>query len=396
MSQILTNIEGILKDKYQPALANLINTEPSPFLEMIRKEPLTNNKVRVAAPIGINGGFGFGEEGISTPSSAAQRYASFEVKAVDMYVDISVSNKTMVLGSSDQGAMINALDAEVKGSYAAAKWNLSRALFGDGSGLLAMMQPAEATDTFTVDNAENLIEGLVVDLYLLDEEMNNFDLYEEKVRIKGVDHLKKTVTLERSYSFERPVNLYVQGSRDRELCGLGAIFKTVNQSPTLYGLDRTENSWLVPEEIAMNGKKVSDMELYRGIRRARKTHGSKIDLLMMSDKAFDLYQEYMDGRSTHVVNHRKFQGGAVGYSILVGDQEVVIINESRVPDGEIWGVDTQSFILQQTPWEFVTDGGGIFTLQANSSIFRALLASYGNLICTNPGGCVRFFACGVG
>ena len=61
MSQILTNIEGILKDKYQPALANLINTEPSPFLEMIRKEPLTNNKVRVAAPIGINGGFGFGE-----------------------------------------------------------------------------------------------------------------------------------------------------------------------------------------------------------------------------------------------------------------------------------------------------------------------------------------------
>ena len=60
MSQILTNIEGILKDKYQPALANLINVEPSPFMEMIRKEPLQNNKVRMAAPIGLVGGFGGG------------------------------------------------------------------------------------------------------------------------------------------------------------------------------------------------------------------------------------------------------------------------------------------------------------------------------------------------
>jgi hypothetical protein len=64
-----------------------------------------------------------------------------------------------------------------------------------------------------------------------------------------------------------------------------------------------------------------------------------------------------------------------------------------VPKTEAWAVDTSSFILQQTPWEFVSNGGSIFTLQANSSVFRALLASYGNLICTNPGGCVRFTDC---
>ena len=108
MSQILTNIEGILKDKYQPALANLINTEPSPFMEMIRKEPLTNNTVRLAAPVGINGGFGFGSEGAGTPEAGEQRYFDFEVKAVDMYVDVRVSNKTVVLGSSNTSAMINA------------------------------------------------------------------------------------------------------------------------------------------------------------------------------------------------------------------------------------------------------------------------------------------------
>ena len=35
MSQILTQVEAILKDKYQPALVNQISTCPSPFLEKI-------------------------------------------------------------------------------------------------------------------------------------------------------------------------------------------------------------------------------------------------------------------------------------------------------------------------------------------------------------------------
>ena len=54
MAQILTKLEAILKDKYQPALTNQINTEPSPFLEKIKKIPLTNNTIKCAAPIGIN------------------------------------------------------------------------------------------------------------------------------------------------------------------------------------------------------------------------------------------------------------------------------------------------------------------------------------------------------
>ena len=394
MSQILTNIEGILKDKYQPALSNMINNEPSPFLEMIRKEPLTNNKVRVAAPIGINGGFGFGEEGVGTPTAAEQRYVNYELKAVDMYVDIAVSNKTMVLGASDQGAMINALDAEVKGSYAAAKWNLSRALFGDGSGLLSHLDVDNPEgDRFRAQTPSNLIAGLVVDVFQLDDTGEDFAPFMEKVRITEVDYNTGCVYFDKAFLSQRPLRLYVQGSFGREICGLGAIFADAKQMPTLYGLDRAENSWLNPDVISLKTTGLSDLALYRGIRNAKKRRGVKINLIMMGDDAFDAYQTYMDEHTTHLVDRRKFEGGANGYSILVGDQEVVIINESMVPKNEAWAVDTSTFILQQTPWEFVSNGGSIFTLAANSSIFRALLASYGNLICTNPGGCVRFTDC---
>ena len=166
MSQILTKIEGILKDKYQPALSNLINVEPSPFMEMIRKEPLQNNKVRMAAPIGLNGGFGFGAEGAATPSHGEQRYLDLELEAVDMYVDMQISNKTVVLGSSNTSSMINALDAEIKGSYEAAKWNLSRSLFGDGTGILTNcnFEMNEAGEPFFIcSTCASLIDGLRVD-----------------------------------------------------------------------------------------------------------------------------------------------------------------------------------------------------------------------------------------
>ena len=390
MSQILTNIEGILKDKYQPALANLINIEPSPFLEMIRKEPLTNNTVRLAAPIGLNGGFGFGAEGLNTPESSEQRYLDFEVKAVDMYVDIKISNKTVVLGSSNTASMINALDAEIKGSYAAAKWNLARSLFGDGSGILAFAMPnVEETTVLLLDNTSRLMEGLLVDVY----EDEVAEPLRSKARVVAVDHQTNTVTLDTTPFVMPGGYVTVQGSLNREITGLGAIFSVKNNLPTpLYGISRILNPWLNPQTISMDGN-ITDMGLYRGVRRAAKYRGAKIDLIMMGDRAFEAYQTYMDEHTTHLVDKHKFVGGATGYSILIGDREVIIVNESMVPENEAWGVDTKTFVLQQTPWEFLSHQGSIFSLQPNTSVYRALLASYGNLICSNPGGCVKFTEC---
>lgn len=391
--QILTKIEGILKDKYQPALANQINIEPTPFLEMIRKEPLTNNRVRLAAPVGINGGFGFGAEGDATPTASEQRYLDFELEAVDMYVDIQVSNKTIALGSSNVSSMINALDAEIQGSYAAAKWNLGRALFGDGTGVLARtVSSSESTATISVDDTSRLVEGLLIDIYQgepIAVPQGSYMKAESKVRILSVDHVNNTVTLDRKVNLYANGFITVQGSLFREITGLGSIF---GASDTVYGVSTAEHPYILPQTFSLGGK-ITDMGLYRGIRQAKKYRGANIDLIMMGDAAFEAYQTYMDAHNTHLVDRHKFVGGATGYSILVGDQEVIIVNESMVPENEAWAVDTKSFTLQQTPWEFLSHQGSIFSLQNGTSVYRALLASYGNLICSNPGGCVKFTDC---
>lgn len=391
MAQILTKIEAILKDKYQPALRNQISTDPSPFLEKIKKVNLTNNTIRCAAPVGINGGFGFGAEGVGTPKAGAQRYTAFELDAVDMYVDLQISNKTVELAGGNASSMINALDGEIRSSYAAAKWNLGRALFGDGSGKLAVvtaLQPVGNTTVLTLDSVKCVIEGLSVDLY--DASATDAgDLVAANAghRILAVDRAGKTVTVEGTVTLSEATGfLTVQGSFNRELCGLGAIF---GNGSTLYGLSKSEHPYLVPTTVDAGGD-LTDLVLYRGIKEAKDYKGANIDLIMMGDDAFLAYQDYIHTNNIVVTDKYRFVGGAVGYKLLVGSNEVIIVNERFVPADEVWGVDTSAFYLEATPWNFMEKDGGVFVPMPDTSIFRALLASYGNLMCTNPGGCVRF------
>lgn len=409
MSQLITQIEGILKDKYQPAIANQINIEPSPFLEKIKKVPLTNNTIKFAAPYGINGGFGFGAEGSATPNSGAQKYVSFSVDAVDMYVDIKISNKTVELASSNVGAMINALDSEIKGSYASAKWNVGRALFGDGSGKLArLVSPPTKSNSecyFNVDDTNKLIEGLIIDIYTYPstESEGRVEVANKGLRVTYVDHDYNRVFVDASNlswqhaqfdddDMETYGFITVQNSKDRELCGLGAIFN--DKVSELYGVKKSENAWIKPISHMCAGT-LTDLDIYTAVKKAKDYKGADIDLIMVGDEAFRMYQEYMRANNIVVTEKHKFVGGAVGYKVLAGNQEVVIVNERFVPTFEAWGVDTSAFMLQTTPWNFMSKDGGIFVPVTDTSVYRALLASYGNLICTNPGGCIRFTGCGI-
>ncbi len=391
MAQILTKIEAILKDKYQPALTNQISTEPSPFLEKIKKVNLTNNTIRCAAPVGINGGFGFGAEGVGTPKAGAQRYTAFEIDAVDMYVDLQISNKTIELASGNASSMINALDGEIRGSYAAAKWNIGRALFGDGSGKLATVTEATAAGNTTVlklDSVKCVIEGLSIDLYDASATtVSDLAAANAGHRILAVDRVNKTVTVDGTLTLSESTGfITVQGSFNRELCGLGAIF---GDGEMLYGLKKSENPYLVPTTVDAGGD-LTDLVLYRGLKEAKDYKGANIDLVMMGDDAFLAYQDYIHTNNITVADKYHFVGGAVGYKLLVGSNEVVIVNERFVPANEVWCVDTSAFYLEATPWNFMEKDGGVFVPMPDTSIFRALLASYGNLMCTNPGGCVRF------
>ena len=116
-------------------------------------------------------------------------------------------------------------------------------------------------------------------------------------------------------------------------------------------------------------------------------------MLLCGDDAFDRYVEYLEENKLRVEG-RELEGGFKSIKFIFGNKEVDVVNEQFVPDGEMWGIDTSALELHTQEWNFCElQGGGIFNLKENRSEYRALLANYGELICKNPGGCVRFYNC---
>ena len=389
MTQNLITFEKALKENYLPVWRNGLTTEPSALLGKIKKVPLKSNKIVATAPVGLSGGFGFGDEGLATPAAGGVKFERFETNAKDMYVNIAISTKAVRLTGSG-GAMANALDTEVKAAYETAKWNVGRSLFGNGTGILCESEAVSNGNTIKVDDVKYMKEGLIVDVYATGGEEP-----QEKgkaVRIVAVDRTANTITIAGPAVSLDAGFITVQNSYNREITGLGAIFDTnVN---TIYGVDRTANKYLFPTVVDANTD-IDDSVIWDAVEGAETYKNSKIDMIMMGKAAYKHYIEYLRTNNVRVESMTKeITGGFKAIEYAFGNRSIDVVYDQFIPDGDAWCLDTKALELHTQEWDFADlQGGGIFNLMENSSVYRALLANYGDLICTNPGGCVRITNC---
>lgn len=390
MSQNLITFEKALKENYLPAWRNQLGIEPSALLGKIKKPKLTSNKIVASAPVGLSGGFGYGSEGQETPIAGGVRVERFETNAKDMYVNVVISEKAVKLTGSS-GAMANALDTEVKGAYATAKWNVGRSLFGNGTGILTTTKALSASgNTIEVTDTSYLKEGLIIDIYATGGTAPQTNGAGR--RITAVDRVNKTITIAGDASTFAAGFITVQNSYNREITGLGAIFDDTITS--LYGVNKEANPFIKPI-VQSAGDDVDDGVITRALRMAKNDKNSNIDMLLCGDDAFDHYVNYLRVNNIRVeeVSHT-IQGGFKAIKFIFSNKEVDIVNESFVPAKEMWGVETGCLELHSLDWNFAElQGGGIFNLMERQSAYRALLVNYGDLICTNPGGLVRITDC---
>ncbi len=386
-AQTLKTIEKALKDNYLPAWRNGLTTEPTPLLSKLKKVPLTNNKIIASAPQGLSGGFGFGAEGHATPAAGNVMFERFETYAKDMYVNIAISAKAVRLANNG-GAMANALDTEVKAAYETAKWNVGRSLFGNGSGILTTSESVSGGNVITVENTKFMKEGLIIDIY----ETGASEPTAKGVRIVSVDRVGNTITIGGSAVTVGAGFITVQNSYNREITGLGAIFD--EDVKTLYGVNKAENKIIVPTTVDANTD-IDDSVIWDAVEGAETYKNSKIDTILMGKAAYKHYIEYLRTNNVRVENMSKdIVGGFKSLAYAFGNREIDVMYDQFVPDNEAWCLDSKALELHTQEWDFADlQGGGIFNLMENSSIYRALLANYGDLICTNPGGCVRITNC---
>lgn len=369
----LQSAESALKSVYLGAVTELLNTKANPLLAKIEQTStdVCGKEIRKAAKYGINGGVGAGDETGTLPTASSVSYLQFVATLKNLYGQIEISDKAIRASADGQGAFTDLLNSELTDLLNASKFNLVRMLYGDGSGKLATITDVEGK---TVDSTRNLAPGLLVDVYSAAGA-----LVANGLKITDVSYEDGTIELSSwPTSLANNAVMYVQGSKNKEITGIGSLFSS---SGTLYGLSKSSYSFL--NSYSKTSSTLDEIVIQKVIDKLEMESGSVIDFIACSAKAKYAFQDYMASYKRNI-DIMELNGGYKSLSY----NGIPLVYDRFVPEGQMIFLDTKAFKLHQLcDWRYLeTENGKILRQTQGKPTYTATLVKYCDLICDRPNG----------
>ena len=376
---ITTNTaDAALKTYYLKVLQNQLNDNTNPFYNKIATSDknIIGHKVVRLAPYALNGGFGFASDSGNLPVAASNKYTTFETTTKDMYGVIEISDKAIKASRLNTNSFVDLLNQEMNGILQAAKFNYSRALYTDGSGIIAKITAAVSNNTvITVDSVKYLMEGMIIDI------LNATPITAK--RIVAINRTTRKVTLDSAVTVASNDKITVQNSHNKEITGLGAILNS-DTTQSLYGVDRSVNYWMMPYMKTITGE-ISDSKIQTAIDYLEENTGSTVDYISCAYDVRRFYLNYLE-LTRRNIDPMTLSGGfkAISFS------GIPIVANRHCPDATMDLLNSSSFTMHTlADWEWLDDDGKILKQIAGKPAWSAVLAKYGELMCDHPGGQAR-------
>ena len=335
-------------------------------------EDVWGKEVRKLVACGRNAGIGAGTEDGDLPRAAGNKYAQFVTTLKNLYGVIEISDKAIRASENNSGAFVSLLNAEMEGLIKSSTYNFGRMLFGDGTGTLATVS-SNIGVIMEVDNAQNLYEGMIVDIH---DNMNTL-VVEGAVIKKIYGNSIEFYDL----PLEAPAGskIVLQGSFGNELTGLKAIF---TYSPVLYGLKRDDYSCLSPTVQNSVGE-ITEEKIQTMLDTIEEKSGSQPNFIICSWGVRRALMKLFS-QNKRVIDTVELKGGfkAMSYN------GIPIVVDRFCPSGTMYLLNTNHFSLHQLcDWEWLqADDGSVLKQVAGKPVYTATLVKYAELMCSCPCG----------
>ncbi len=373
----VTTADSVLKTYYLDAVKEQLDMTVNPFLAEIAKSSIdmAGKGVEKAIRLGVSGGIGAGSEDGDLPVSDDGNFLSFTQDLKNLFGNFRISDKAVKASRNNDGAFVNLLNDEMQHLLRSATFNLDRMLFGDGSGKLCKITGV-TSNHITVEDARNLSEGMIVDLYT-----SSTNKYMSGKRISFVDKVNKYFILAETAftdnSLPKGAFITLQESFNKEICGLGTVF---SDSDTIYGVERSKSSALTPYIVEDFGA-VSEVKMMEVLDHLEETTGSRTNFIICSN---DVRRALVNlfAANKRYVDTLDLKGGFKAISF----NGIPIVTDRFCPAGTMYFLNTEDFCMYQLgDWDWIPgEDGKILKQVAGKPIYEATLVKYLNLMCFNP------------
>ncbi len=370
----VSSAENALKSVYLGTITELLNTKSNPLLAKIEQttSDVWGKEVRRAVAFGMNGGISAGAETGDLPAANSKTMLQFVSTLKNLYGQIEISDKAIRASADGKGAFTDLLNYEIQSLLEASKFNLSRMLYGTGTGFLTKMYPV-VDGYYPVDNANGLFEGLIVDLY---SNLNSPLALKNKIAL--VDRVGKRVKFETDVTFSGFGNITIQGSLNSEIVGIEGVMSNAS----LYGINRTSNPVLKAYSKADVGE-IDDITIQQAVDYLDMTAASTVDYIACSPDVKYAYQEYLSQYKRNI-DIMELEGGFKSLSF----NGIPLVGERFINSGIMYLLNSKAFKMHQLcDWRFLeTENGNILRQKENKAIYTATLVKYCDIICDRPNG----------
>ena len=201
----------------------------------------------------------------------------------------------------------------------------------------------------------------------------------ETARINFIDRTNKQIRLSVDPDAATAAGYYftVQNSKDLELTGLAKVFAA---DTSLYGVTRSEHSWMNPYNQTGVGA-IGDTAIQTAIDYLEENAGSTVDFIATSQKVKRAYQKYLAAYRRNI-DIMDLQGGfkAISYG------GIPVIADRFVEEDAMYLLDTSEFVLHQLcDWKWLEgEDGKIIKQMPGFATYTATLVKYADLICNKP------------
>lgn len=373
-------VSEALKTWYMGPIIKEINEKSGPVFAAMEKKNMAapGNLFKFPLQYGRHGGLGMRGENDDLPTPSARKYKQAQTEVKNAYAIMAITDKLLKASKSDKMAFVSDLNEQMSNITTDAKDMIRRAICGDHWGVMGTVKTAvTAGKVVTVDGSvECFYEGQVVDI-LTDASTKSVTAKE----IIDVDRDAGTITFADNVSVTAGQKIALTGNYGMELTGLREIFTKGN---TLYGIDRSKNSWFNPVyfDKSKDGSPTAFNSLWMSsaLTTVENRSGESPAFFVCSDgvKLAYVEEQLTYKRNTEMM---KVEGG---YNLPTYDGTPISAERYADPN-QMMLINMDNFILAQlAPWEWLDNDGAVLSRIANKPAYEATLACYCDIICTKP------------